>query len=181
MQIICPVNSSSEEYHYNRQQTLMRPPPCCPHCHRERSLRALGYYQRDVTRLERGTLRISVRRYRCVICRKTVSLLPEFAQPYRMVLNVTIEAYTSGRYCRPDVERWQQLLQRYWRRFCNWQPELFRIIEGIGLSPPFGDPAMCWHELLNWGGSLGEINIRLTTIYRVALFGRYRCHLPNTR
>ena len=54
---------------------------------------ALGYYSRNVTSPKRGVLRIFVRRFRCCECGKTVSVLPSFVQPYRLVLNLTINEF----------------------------------------------------------------------------------------
>lgn len=67
-----------------------------PHCRRIKTLCALGYYVRNLSRLGAGALQLSVRRFRCCVCRKTVSLLPAFAQPYRFVQNHTIEYFVRG-------------------------------------------------------------------------------------
>lgn len=179
MQLVCEIEESSEDYFLNRKQETMRPPRTCPHCGRSRYLRALGYYQRDVSRLECGILRISVRRFRCMACRKTVSLLPSFAQPYRIVLNVTIESYFGGNFYLPHVERWTTVMRRYWHRFCYWLPELLPLIKGLGLSPPMDDPVKCWASVLRWSESLSVATMRLTKLFSVTLFGRYRCHFPN--
>jgi Transposase IS66 family len=39
----------------------------------------------------------------------TVSCLPRFAQPYRVVCNATIEAFFEGRTARSDVRSWGDL------------------------------------------------------------------------
>jgi len=112
-------------------------------------------------------------------CGKTVSLLPAFAQPYRIVLNETIEAFAAGHIFHSDVEAWTIHLRRYWKRFCFWLPHLHPTFQGIGLSPPPADPSTCWEGLVTWAGSLSGTTMKLTREYQVTLFGRYRCHVPN--
>jgi len=69
-------------------------------------------------------------------CRKTVSLLPAFAQPYRVVRNETIQAYLSeSRRMRMDALHWEETIRRYWKRFLAWLPELSTMVgEHYGLS-----------------------------------------------
>jgi hypothetical protein len=56
-------------------------PDHCPQCETHRSLRAHGFYTRTLVDIAfDGT--IHVRRYLCHCCKRTVSLLPEFALPY---------------------------------------------------------------------------------------------------
>jgi len=56
-------------------------PDHCPQCQAKRPLTAHGFYTRT---LADGAFagEIRVRRYLCETCRRTVSLLPEFALPY---------------------------------------------------------------------------------------------------
>src|ERR1700737_5121886 len=58
-------------------------------------------------------VRMAVRRFFCRCCAVTVSCLPRFAQPYRVVCNATIEAFFEGRTARRDVRSWGELLGRY--------------------------------------------------------------------
>ena len=53
----------------------------CPLCQALSCLMAWGFYKRSLVDLEFDGI-IPVRRYRCIFCRRTVSLLPEFALPY---------------------------------------------------------------------------------------------------
>jgi Domain of unknown function (DUF6431) len=53
----------------------------CPLCHAPDPLRAHGFYCRTLVDVQYdGSIR--VRRYLCLLCRRTVSLLPEFVLPY---------------------------------------------------------------------------------------------------
>ena len=69
-------------------------------------------------------VQIAVRRFLCRHCPVTVSCLPHFAQPYRLVCNETTEAFFEGQTQRRDVERWQELLARYRRAYARFWREL---------------------------------------------------------
>src|ERR1035437_9163703 len=56
-------------------------PDHCPQCAAQHPLTAHGFYSRTVTDVEFDGF-IRVRRYLCHCCKRTVSLLPEFALPY---------------------------------------------------------------------------------------------------
>ncbi len=56
-------------------------PDHCPLCQARHSLIAWGFYSRSLVDLEFDDS-IRIRRYLCISCRRTVSLLPEFALPY---------------------------------------------------------------------------------------------------
>jgi hypothetical protein len=53
----------------------------CPMCDRHSRLRAHGFYYRTLVDVEFDGV-IPVRRYFCLLCRRTVSLLPQVALPY---------------------------------------------------------------------------------------------------
>ena len=68
-------------------------------------------------------LEIWVRRFFCNHCCISVSCLPQFAQPYRVVNSDTVQAAFDEQHSRPEVQRWWVLLQSYWRRFQRHLPE----------------------------------------------------------
>ncbi len=81
MQILHPFSGSVQQYN----EQLFDPDryrPChCPQCQAKRPLTAHGFYTRTLSDVAfDGILR--VRRYLCQCCRRTVSLLPQFALPY---------------------------------------------------------------------------------------------------
>jgi hypothetical protein len=81
MQILHPFAGSVAEYLTQLNDPDRYRPHQCPQCQAKQPLTAHGFYTR--TLLDSafdGWLR--VRRYLCVVCRRTVSLLPEFALPY---------------------------------------------------------------------------------------------------
>jgi hypothetical protein len=65
-------------------------PGHCPQCQAARPLTAHGFYSRTVVDIDFDGI-IHVRRYLCHACRRTVSLLPQFALPY-LRFSVTVIA-----------------------------------------------------------------------------------------
>ena len=154
------------------------PPNQCPHCSAGDALKALGYYSRNVTGLKSGVLRILVRRFRCFSCGRTVSLLPSFVQPYRLVLNVTINEFFGGTISTNSLS-WLPLLKQYWNRFSGWLPRIDHIIRSLASrSPPHSDAAGWWKVMAATFGDLEKITTALVGRFGVTLFGRYRCHSP---
>ena len=71
---------------------LFRCPDLCPHCEAFACLSYLGFM--SATSVTGATsLLITVLRYRCGQTGATVSLLPDFAQPYRLLASELIEDY----------------------------------------------------------------------------------------
>ena len=175
MQIIRAVAVSAANYVTANCQKDIQPPPECPHCGLQDTLIVLGYYSRNVSDTERGVCRILVRRFRCANCRRTVSILPSFAQPYRLVANSTINEFFAGTLKTNDLP-WLPLLKQYWNRFSNWLPEIDHIVKSMAArSPPQPDAAGWWNIIETLGG-LERTTMTLVEQFAVTLFGRYRCH-----
>ena len=81
MQILQRFAGSIQQYLKQISDPDLYRPDHCPLCHAKHPLIARGFYSRTLVDLEFDDL-ILVRRYLCGICRRTVSLLPEFAMPY---------------------------------------------------------------------------------------------------
>jgi len=84
MQILHPFADSVQQYNEQHEQ-LSNPdahrPNHCPQCQTKRPLGAHGFYTCTLTDTAfNGAIR--VRRYLCHVCRRTVSLLPEFLLPH---------------------------------------------------------------------------------------------------
>ncbi|MGA2261414.1 MAG: DUF6431 domain-containing protein [Acidobacteriota bacterium] len=102
-------------------------PDHCPLCQAQHPLIAWGFYSRSMVDLEFDDF-IRVRRYLCVFCRRTVSLLPEFALPYlrfsisvislflvaRLLEGRTLKAAAAAAY-QPDMpyQRGQFWIRRF--------------------------------------------------------------------
>jgi hypothetical protein len=180
MQIIVEVEMDPASYVNGQYQRRVRAPSVCPNCGRAQALEAHGYYWRWVTAALRGlVIQIAVRRFCCRHCPVTVSCLPQFAQPYRLVCNQTIEAFFDGEKDRGEVERWQELLGRYRRRYEGSLAELRAACGALfGRSPPQEQSLCFWRRVVKACGGLAAATGRLVHELGITLFGRYRCHQP---
>ena len=81
MQILHPFTGSAQQYAAEISTPDRYRPEHCPQCQARQPLIAHGFYRRTLVDADfDGSIR--VRRYLCRSCRRTVSLLPEFALPY---------------------------------------------------------------------------------------------------
>jgi len=113
MQRITPTSLTPEQYAQEQYHKQVKPPESCPNCKQLHCLEALGYYSRFITQSVAAVLEIWIRRFLCRHCRISVSCLPQFAQPYRLVNTPTVEAGFQGRRERADVQRWAVLIAAY--------------------------------------------------------------------
>jgi hypothetical protein len=179
MQLIYAVQIDPEQYVAESFHMRMLPPKKCPHCCRADTLWALGYYCRNLSRIGLGALLILVRRFRCRCCLQTVSLLPNFAQPYRFVQNRTIERFFSGEPFSDEVMRHLDVLSQYWRRFCVFLPDIERSLGNALERAPPGQSRAAWRILVHRYEDLASVTQHLVTAHQITPFGRYRCHRPN--
>jgi len=177
MQKLVRVKLSVEEYVREQFHRQMRAPSQCPNCGQLRKLWALGYYRRYTTGALGKAIAILVRRFRCRYCRVTVSCLPHFAQPYRLVNHSTLEAFVKGRDQQRDVQARWDLLQRYLRRFVEWQPELLKIIgHRFGRASPNEEATAFWRRAVATCGSTSKLTVLLVEEFGTTCFSTYRCH-----
>jgi hypothetical protein len=107
----------------------------------------------------------------------TVSCLPQFAQPYRLVASATIEAFFGGERMGRDVQVRADLLRHYWRVFARWQPRLAAICGGFfGRPPPRESARGFWLRVVGGCGGLAAATARLVHELGITFFGKYRCH-----
>ena len=81
MQMLHPFTGSVPDYLEQLDDPDCHRPTHCPQCQAKEPLTAHGFYTRTIIDSAFDG-RIPVRRYLCETCRRTVSLLPEFALPY---------------------------------------------------------------------------------------------------
>jgi len=81
VQILHPVVGSIQQYAEEIADPDRYRPAHCPQCQAQHSLTAHGFYSRTLVDAGFDGF-IRVRRYLCRSCKRTVSLLPEFALPY---------------------------------------------------------------------------------------------------
>jgi len=81
VQILHPFTGPIQQYAEEITDPDRHRPNRCPQCQAQHSLTAHGFYTRTLVDVGfDGSIR--VRRYLCRSCKRTVSLLPEFALPY---------------------------------------------------------------------------------------------------
>jgi len=179
MQTIFPTSLTPAEYVEQEYEEQVQAPERCPNCEGLNSLEALGYYSRFVTQVIAAVLEIWVRRFRCRRCRISVSCLPEFAQPYRVVNSTTVEAGFNGEQTRADVQRWELVLRSYWRSFEAHQVELVRRVgQQWGTIPLQATAREFWERCVQRCQGLARTTQELIARFRTCLFGTYRCHQP---
>lgn len=138
-----------------------------------------GVYERYVSNGSASQL-IAVLRYRCEQTGATVSLLPDFAQPYRLLASELIKDYFLGR-ANQFLECWLELLKSYRKRFEAWYKRLDNLVGfSLGRAPP--GPGSSAAEYFKWlvgacGNCLKKVTRTLTKRLKVSTFGRYQCHL----
>ena len=179
MQVMVEVGCGPEEYAREQRHCLVAAPSRCPNCESSGKLEALGYYPRYTTDAQGRAIEILVRRFQCGSCAITVSCLPDFAQPYRILNSATVEAYFRGQCERHDVLRNEELLRRYWRRFVSFSATLPQVLGGgFGRAPPGEEAEALWRRLLAACKTLAGCTCRLVRDFRTTCFGIYRCHQP---
>jgi hypothetical protein len=176
MQRIFQTSLTPEEYAEQEYHRQVPAPENCPNCERAHVLEALAYYHRFITTATALVLLIWVRRFLCRHCRVSVSCLPEFAQPYRLVNTPTVAAGFDGQ-ATPPVARWSELIRGYWRRFEAHLPVLLRQVgNAFGVLPLPATAKEFWPQLLRHCGDLAKATRQLIHQFHSCLFGTYRCH-----
>jgi hypothetical protein len=177
MQTIYPVSVTPEQYAEQNYQTQVRPPESCPNCAQANCLEAHAYYHRYITQSVALVLMIWVRRFLCTLCKITVSCLPDFAQPYRLVNTATVQAGFDGDLTRPEVQRWRSFMVAYWKRFVEHLPLLTRTVGNVfGRCPLHPSADAFWGQMKKACGGLATATRQLVDWFRTCLFGTYRCH-----
>jgi len=179
MQRLVRVPVSVEVYVGENFHRRVLAPSSCPNCGRFDSLWGHGFYRRFCTDAHGKPIGLWVRRFLCRLCRVTLSCLPRFAQPYRLVNHTTLEAFIKGDRQRRDVQVQLDLLHRYRRRFTQWLPDLLAIIGlRFGRASPQEAATAFWTKAVAACGSAGELTEHLTDTFRTTCFRTYRCHQP---
>lgn len=174
-----PPCETVEEYIAQQAHRRMRPPERCPRCGKLHNFPLLGYYQRGCTDSEGKIQEISVSRFECKHCGLTVSCLPDFAQPHRMINNATIQKFFNGDTESSDVQRNRDNLRRYWKRFVNNAKHLRQIVGcSLGRAPPKEPAAGLWLRILAKYRSLANATRCLVSEFKTTCFAQYACHSP---
>lgn len=180
MQQIVPCRYLPETYVSEGVHQRIRSPESCPRCGQSACLNVHGYYERNATDSSGHELRMKVRRFICKACEVTVSCLPYFLQPYRLVNTATLEAYLMGDLYRMDVQRHVALLGAYQRGLQNSYEQVRQRLGNLfGRAPPQETVTAFWRRAVTVSGTLADLTGRLVNEFRTTCFGSYRCHQPH--
>ena len=178
MQRIYPCELTVEQYVATEMERQVVAESVCPRCQSARGLRRHGCYGRWVTAEDGAAVLILVARFLCAGCERTISYLPTFALPYRIIAAATFQAFLSGDWRASAVDRWADLLRSYERRMHAFHPQLLRVIgRGLGRAPPGGKAFWPW--LKDACGSMTAATRRLVEHFKITVFRSYQCHQPS--
>jgi hypothetical protein len=163
MQILHPFAGSIQQYAKEISDPDRYRPDHCPQCEAKQPLAGHGFYSRTlVDPTYDGVIR--VRRYLCRLCKRTVSLLPQFALPWLRFSLTAISLFLvarllQGRTLAAAAQAAQQTGMPYqrgqfWiRRFRQQAPALGVALAPMASSPPVPDfvsRALTMLEAIGW-------------------------------
>jgi hypothetical protein len=96
MQIVHPFAGSIQQYLEEIADPNRHRPDHCPQCGAKEPLAGHGFYRRTLVDPDFDGM-IRVRRYLCQLCKRTVSLLPEFALPWLRFSLTVISLFLAAR------------------------------------------------------------------------------------
>ena len=163
MQILHPFSGSIAKYSEEIVDPDRHRPDHCPQCEAKAPLRGHGFYRRTLVQIGFDGI-VRVRRYLCRSCKRTVSLLPEFALPYlrfgislislflvaRLLKGQTLQASAAA----AGQPRMPYQRGQFWvRRFRHQAEALCLALAALISTPPaasFVSRALQMFESLGW-------------------------------
>ena len=179
--MIISFHGGPEEYVRDGAHRKVGRPDACPTCDEPGCMRAHGFYSRSVSAPGRlRLLLILIRRFLCRSCHLTTSMLPDFAQPFRLVATDTVDKYFSDARDSADVIVWVEHLARYQKRLEERIPETKAAlataydfdelpVEAIGL----------WLVVCRNFDGARRFTARFAADVGMTVFGIYDCHRPS--
>ena len=173
MQILHPFLGSVQQYDAELSDPERCRPRQCPQCEAKRPLTAHGFYCRTLEDVDFDGV-IRVRRYLCESCRRTVSLLPEFALPYLRSSIVLIALFLVARLLqgqtlkRASAAMAYQRGQFWLRRFRRQTEALCVALAALTIPAPAADFVERAARMLEATGWISAHRF---------LFGQLRAHL----
>lgn len=155
--------------------------PCCP-VDPKHKVHRHGHYSRhgDCDGLE--PLEI-IRRFLCLICGRTISVLPDHLLPYRPIAAPRVQGHfdakTSDQPTPPATEKERGCLKRAWVRFSRRTTALAATL-GQMVQLVVREPRLIWRQLRRWG-NLSAILRLLGRPFNTSLLHDYRCLHPWSR
>jgi hypothetical protein len=179
MQRIYRSPLTPETYQATQAHRQVRPDSVCFNCGQTTTLQRHGFYERWVLSLTAQLLTIWIARFLCLLCKRTISYLPDFALTYRFIGPSTFEAFLREDFQRCDVRPYWPRLRLYRSQLNDFFPELVRTVgAGLGMPPPAPTELSAWPWLQKAGEALDRLTRRLVTVFKIGLFRRYLCHQP---
>jgi hypothetical protein len=165
MQILYPFAGSIQQYSEHLAQHGHRPCSCAL-CGARKPLRAHGFYWRMVSAAGFDGY-IRVRRYLCLVCCRTISLLPEFVLPYLRSALAVIALFLKARLldhktfdqsaaAAGDGRMPYQRGQQWVRRFRNQAAAVAAALVALTSPPAAADfvvRALTMLETAGWGSA----------------------------
>lgn len=129
MQIMVNVGMTPQEYAERFEEILWQVPRVCPMCGAHKTPHRHGYYERNALPKTLSELVVKIRRFRCPICRRTLSFLPSFLLPHFQYVTELIVMALLGkkRICRG-------LLRFYWKRFLHNANGILAMLRDKGME-----------------------------------------------
>ncbi len=155
-------------------------PEICPNCREPGQFDCHGYYDRYVSASEgRDSIQIRVRRFLCQLCRRTTSMLPDFAQPHRFVATDTVSEYLGGIRSGDGVAAWEHLLEAYGHRFEARLPETRHALSlAYGIMDLSNVAVGLWTGACRYFGGARQFTAQFARDLGLTVFGIYKCHHP---
>jgi len=121
MQKIFIEKQQAKNYKYPNNSLYPDAPEKCPFkkCMARKKLKKHGYYKRYII-TKAYTIKIRIRRYKCKICGRTVSMLPSFCIPYYqytadVIIDIVKDSYKYKSNSR-TARKWKALINTITRR-----------------------------------------------------------------
>ena len=163
MQILYPFDGSIQQYNEKCRDLHDHRPCSCALCGAKKPLRAHGFYWRSASAPGFDGF-ILVRRYLCLFCRRTISLLPEFLLPYLRFAIPVIGLFLKSRLldhktlkesaaAAGDSRMPYQRGQQWVRRFCNQAAAVAAALVALTRPPEASDfvaRALTMLETIGW-------------------------------
>jgi hypothetical protein len=137
-----------------------------------------GRYERYAN--ANDSLKVGIARFLCIVCGRTLSVLPETMLPYRAVSVAQVERAFDARAADhpppPTTEKERGCLNRAWTRFEQHVSRLTTVLGQI-IRPVRPTAAILWQELRRHSNLAGILR-QLSRTFHTSLLGDYACLRP---
>jgi hypothetical protein len=161
MVIVADLGSDVQMYARQFSEIVFPRPENCPNCGQPGELVGHGSYPRHPCNPERTRLIIRVKRFFCLVCHRTVSILPSFCLPHRHYLAATIQIVLDLRY--RSASSWQNIRQRFHPNDLPSQTTCREWVAAFGRRSPLY-LAHLQRQLASWQLAPGRIEMALDDI-----------------